>query len=80
MIFFFTRIQVFLFFFEGVNVREDWLVLVNLFYKESKPKKKKKKKKKKYIYIYIYIYIFFFFFRGGGGGGGEATVSEFFYK
>ena len=25
--------------FEGVKVREDWLVKVNLFYKESKSKK-----------------------------------------
>ena len=32
--------------FEGVKVREDWLVKVNLFYKESKSKK--------IIYIYIY--------------------------
>ena len=46
-----------------MKVREDWLVLVNLFYKESKSKKK--------------IFFFFFFFGGGGegvekvGGGAE---------
>ena len=39
------------FLFVGVKVREDWLVYVNLFYKESKFKK------------YIYI----FFFTGGWG-------------
>ena len=37
---FFKRILVLkknvFFFFEGVKVREDWLVQVNLFYKESK--------------------------------------------
>ena len=42
------------FFFEGVKVREDWLV-GNLFYKESKSKKKNKKK--------------FFWWAGGGGAG-----------
>ena len=36
----------FCFLFEVVKVREDWLVQVNLFYKESKSKKKKKKQKK----------------------------------
>ena len=42
-----------IFFFEGVKVREDWLV-GNLFYKESKSKKKNKKK---------------IFLVGGWGGG-----------
>ena len=42
------------FLFEGMKVREDWLVQVNLFYKESNSKRKKK----------------FFFLCGGGGGGG----------
>ena len=41
---------------EGMKVREDWLVYVILFYKESKSKKKK------------YIFVPFFFWRGGGGG------------
>ena len=60
---------------EGVKVREDWLVYVNLFYKESKSKKK---------------YFFFFFIRGWGMRGkkkiGEmgwedgARVSIFFNK
>ena len=51
-------------FFEGVKVRENWLVLVNLFYTESKSKKK-----------IFFLFPFFFFFVGGGGererGGAE---------
>ena len=31
--FFFQKIQSLKFFFEGVRVRKDWLVQVNLFYK-----------------------------------------------
>ena len=45
------------FLFEGLKVREDWLVLVNLFYKESRSKTKRKN-------------IFSSFFLRGGGGGG----------
>ena len=41
-----------------VKVREDWLVIVNWFYKESKYKIKKK------------VFFLFLFFWGGGGGGG----------
>ena len=51
------------FLFEGVKVREDWLVSVNLFYKESKFKKKTEKK---------YIIFFYYFFFGGGGGRGAS--------
>ena len=40
-------------FFEGVKVREDWLVQVNLLYNESK---------------YFFYFIYLFFLRGGGGG------------
>ena len=48
--------------FEGVKVREDWLVLVDLFYKESTSKKRGK-------YFFFFLSLFFFFFWGGGGGG-----------
>ena len=44
-------------FFEGVNVKKNWLVYVNLFYKESKSNKKKR------------IFLFFVCVCGGGGGG-----------
>ena len=50
------------FFFKGLKVREDWLVLVNLFYKESRSKTKKKN------IFSSFFFSFFFFFLGGGGG------------
>ena len=53
---FFQKNPTNLIFFEGVKVREDWLELANLFYKESKSKKN------------IYFFFFFFFFFGGGRG------------
>ena len=42
------------FLFEGVKVRKDWLVYLNLLYKDFRSKKKKS----------------IFFLRWGGGGGG----------
>ena len=51
-----------------VKVREDWLVIVNWFYKESKYKIKKK------------FFFVSFFLGGGGGGGGGARVCGFFTK
>ena len=53
----------FCFIFEGVKVKEDWLVQVNLFYKESKCKEKKNS--------FAFFFFFFFFGGEGGGGGGE---------
>ena len=47
-----------------MKVREDWLVQVNLFYKESKSKKK----------------IIFFFWGGGGGGEGGGERGESFLQ
>ena len=47
------------FLFEGVKVKEDWLV----FYKESKFKNQNN------IFSFIYIFYFILFFFGGGGGG-----------
>ena len=38
MFFFFFFLFCLLFFLEGVKVRQDWLVKMNLFYKESKSK------------------------------------------
>ena len=57
------------FLFEGVKVREDWLVLVYWFYKEPKYKIKKK----------VFFFFFFLFWGGGGGGGGGARVCGFFF-
>ena len=54
-------------FLRGVKVREDWLVKVNLFYRESKSKKKENN------FLFLFIYLFFFWRGGGGGGGGEGA-------
>ena len=53
------------FLFEGVKVREDWLVQVNLFYKESKSKKKEKNN-----FSFYFFFLFFLCVWGVGGGGG----------
>ena len=63
MIFFFQKnpsLKKKLFFFEGVKVRENWLLEVNLFYKESKSKKNN-----------FFFLLFFCFFWVGGGGRGD---------
>ena len=60
------------FLFEGVKVRRNWLVKVNLFYKESKSEKKKER---------TMLFYFLFLFGGGGaerGGGGGKCI--FFIK
>ena len=43
-----------------MKVREDWLVKVNLFYKESKSKEKKN----------VFFFVFVFSWGVGGWGGG----------
>ena len=45
------------FLFEGVKVKEDWLVSVNLFCKESKFKNKNN-----IFFFYLYILFYFYFF------------------